>query len=94
MKYRLGPNSGDSMMADIHAAARAGHFDERGAAGPSKLETMSVEKLYERVSTMSLERRRLYLAQIGRVRHGRTLLSSDSAAHHPKRSKRTRLADL
>lgn len=85
MRRRLGPNSGDPIMGDIYAARNGGHFDQRRDEGPSKLEMTSVEDLKSHTSTMSPERRKMYLAQIGRVRHGRTTLSGKKESG-PRRS--------
>lgn len=84
MKSRLG--QGDPFIRDIAEAARAGHFDAYRDDGPSKLASTPVDELYKTVSIMSPERRRIYLAQLGRVRHGRTRLSGKKE-DHPQRSK-------
>lgn len=75
MKSRLGHSEADPIMRDIVEAAIAGHFDARREEGPSRLEQESSFALLERVRMMSDARRKLYLAQIGRVRHGMTRLA-------------------
>jgi hypothetical protein len=80
-----GLSNADPFLRDIEHAAKVGHFDRRRAEGPSQLECTSVDELLEAVSTMSPERRRIYLAQIGRIWGERAMLSGG------KRSKRTRL---
>lgn len=80
----------DRISSDIFRAAREGHFEERMDEGPSVLEQTSVFELLETVSIMSPSRRKRYLAQLGRVRHGPTKLSG---AQSPKSGgKRTRLS--
>ena len=91
MRSRLGPSSEDPFMKDIREAAAAGHFDARRDDGPSRLELTPVDDLYATVSTMSTERRKIFLAQLGRVRHGRTTLSGKKE-NSPRRSKRTWLS--
>ena len=80
-----GLSNRDPILADIIAAAKAGHFDRREAEGPSNLEATPTPVLYAEVQMMSRDRRRIYLAQIGRLRGERAMLSGG------KRSKRTRL---
>lgn len=77
--------SNDPIMQDIIQAAKVGHFDRIREEGPSVLASTPVGVLYERVSMMSPERRRVYLASIGRIRGTRAMLSGG------RRSKRSRL---
>ncbi len=80
-----GLSNPDPILADIIAAAKAGHFDGREAEGPSSLEATPTLVLYEKVQMMSPDRRRIHLAQIGRIRGERTMLSGG------KRSMRRKL---
>lgn len=66
-------------------AAKAGHFDRQRAEGPSTLLLTPSDHLFRTVGTMSPERRRLYLAQLGRIWGERAMLSGG------RRSKKTRL---
>ena len=75
----------DPIMRDIENAAKIGHFDRRDAEGPSVLELTTVFQLLADTEKMSPERRRLYLANIGRIWGERALLSGG------KRSKKSRL---
>lgn len=85
MKKMRGLSNTDPIMRDIVSAAKVGHFDRRIAEGPSVLEETSVFELLREVSTFSPERRWIYLAQRGRIRGERAMLSGGV------RSKRTRL---
>ena len=80
-----GLSNSDPIMRDIQNAAKVGHFDRYAADGPSQLLTTPVAVLFAQASTMTKERRRLWLAQIGHIWGERASLSGG------KRSKATRL---
>ena len=63
MRSMLGRS--DPIMRDIKEAARRGHFDRIRDNGLSELAQKSVEDLRDHMSTMSRERRRLYMGSIG-----------------------------
>ena len=66
----------DPIERDIREAVREGFFDDKAEAGKSELLRTPVEELLERVSLMSRQKRRQYLASIGHIRVGNARLSS------------------
>ncbi len=72
-----GLNKPDPIMFDIMRAKIAGHFDTIEAEGLSELLKTPSLDLLKRVQNMSDERRRLYLARLGRLRAEPTSLSGE-----------------
>lgn len=77
----------DPILTDIFRSQKNGFFDRRKDDGPSVLENTSVDELLVKVSTMSPERRRIYLAQIGRMPSERITLSGTISTRPNKRSR-------
>ena len=75
MRSLSGLGKNDPFMHDIMRSMKTGFFDRRDEEGPSKLESTSVFELLNTVSTMSPERRRIYLGRIGRMPAERVSLS-------------------
>lgn len=57
----------DPILRDIRHATKIGYYDRLKEDGPSRMMLMSVWELLKNVSTMSPERRRLYLGSLGKM---------------------------
>ena len=80
----------DAILTDIYRSFKSGFFDRRRDEGPSKLESMSVNDVLAKVALMSPPRRKIYLAEIGRMPAERITLSGVVST---RTNKRARLSD-
>lgn len=76
----------DPIMADIVHAHKIGYFRRREENGPSEAWATPVHVLHARMSAMTPERRRSYLASISTARDGDRVSLSGG-----RRSQKTRL---
>lgn len=88
MRYSIGlGQKADQILTDIFRSQKNGFFDRRKDDGPSVLEETSVDDLLVKVATMSPKRRKIYLAQIGRMPAERITLSGTISTRPNKRSR-------
>jgi ribosomal protein L11 len=85
MRFLHGPRHRDRIMEDIKEAVRIGYFDEDRSE--NKLRNTPVGQLLKDVAMMSRRERKSYLARLGNIRTGDSMMLTDSKESENKKNR-------